>query len=231
VKINIYPTDPSFGGDYMKFCIRKASENLPEWYKQSNSYHGDENDKRLLNRRMTMKKCMPIFDYLTNGVHLYLPFTFFVYGKYPERIVDADTSSEYCKIGMHTPEQVQKFPLPDSYDQTARKIDFPYLIETPKGYSSVYVQPTNEYSDSLFFPRALVSTDNYKNQVNFPFFIKKDFEGEVPAGTHFMSILFVKREELELSYMDYKDGSDKIMQARAMTQNWVKHFYKNIRFN
>lgn len=229
--VNIYPTEKTYDGDYMKFCIRPAEANLPEWYKKSSSYFGDTKDKRFFDKRMTVKKCIPVFDYLSTGLNLYLPFSFYSYGSYPERIIDADTHGTYCKLGMHDMNQVQKFPIDDSYDPLPRKIDFPYMIETPKGYSSLYIQPQNEYSETLLFPSGLVNTDNYKNQVNFPFFIKKDFTGEVPAGTHFMSVFFIKRDKINLKYKEYENGIDKISQARAMVQNWGRHFYKNTRFN
>lgn len=231
MKINIYPVSDEFGGEYMQKCIRPASDDLPDWYKKSNSYVGDKSDKLYLPKRMSMKKCIPILDYLTTGINLYTPFTIFVEGKYPERDIWTNTERDsYAKLGMHSIEQVQLFPLPNSYDPLPRKIDFPWVIETPKGYSSIYVQPQNELYDSLLFPRGLVNTDNYHNQVNFPFFIKKDFEGTIDAGTHFMSVFFIKREKADLLYNTFESGISKIKQARAMVQNWGRYYYKNNRF-
>jgi hypothetical protein len=231
MKVEIYPAAEEYGGKYMQSCIKPASLDLPEWYKKSNSYVGDINDKKFLEKRMTMKKCIPILDFMTTGINLYLPFSIFVYGKYPERsITDNTNHSSVCGLGHHDAGQVQRFPVDESYDPQPLKIDFPYIIKTPKEYSSIYIQPINEYYDSLMFPRALVNTDNYDNQVNFPFFIKKDFEGVIPAGTHFMSVFFVKRDPLEISMNSYEDGKSMIKQARTMVQNWGRHFYKNTRF-
>lgn len=231
MKIEIFPTHEDFGGKYMETCIKPAGSDIPDWYKNSESYFGSKNDKKFLEKRMTIKKCIPVFDYLNTGLNLYLPFSIFVNGRYPERTIT--TNSNYgglCGIGDHRIEQVQNFPLSSLYDPQPRKIEFPYVIKTPKGYSSIYVQPSNQYYDSWLFPRALVNTDNYDNQVNFPFFLKKDFEGTIPAGTHFMSIFFIKRDNLEISYKKYEDGESMIKQSRAMVVNWGKYFYKNTRF-
>lgn len=231
MKINIYPSSNEFGGEYMKRCVKPAGKDIPEWYKNSESYFGDKNDKNFLHKRMTIKKCIPVLDYLNTGINLYTPFSIFVEGNYPERVVQTNTSPESMgRLGKHFEEQVQKFPLPQSFDPTPRKIEFPYIIETPKGYSSIYVQPINEFYESLVFPRALVNTDNYSNQVNFPFFIKKDFSGTIPAETHFMSVFFIKREKEEIFYKEYEDISSRLAQTTAMVVNWGRNFYKNTRF-
>lgn len=232
MKINIYPTDENYGGEYITRCIKPASENIPEWYKTSHSYIGDLKDKTRLHERMTMKKCIPILDLLSSGINLYLPFTIFVEGKYPERVVYCNNSENIpASISHHDEQQVQNFPLPKSFDRHPYKINFPYVIETPKGYSSLYIQPQNELYDKLFFPRALVNTDNYSNQVNFPFFVAKDFEGTIEAETHFLTVMFVKREKEEIIYNSYNSGKEKILAGAALVQSWGRGFYKKNRFN
>lgn len=234
MKIEVYPVHENYGGAYMNTCVKLAKNNLPEWYKDSHSYFGNLEDKKFLEKRMTIKKCMPVLDYMSNGINLYLPFTIFVQGTFPERAVYVNTehhTEHLCGLGKHSKEQLQKFPISDTYDPQPLKINFPYVIKTPKKYSSIFIQPANELSDILFFPRGLVNTDNYLNQVNLPFFIKKDFEGTIDAGSHFMSIFFIKREDIDMSYMDYEDGKNMISEARSMVANWGKHFYKNSRFN
>lgn len=231
MKVNIYPVSDEFGGDYMKFCITKAELDLPEWYKKSNSYIGDQKDKTFLHKRMSIKKCIPVFDYLSYGLNLHLPFTIFAEGRYPERTVYSNTGeSAYCKLGFHPQEQVQLLPISSDYDPKPFKIDFPYMIETPKGYSAIYVQPVSEMSKHAMFIPGLVNTDNYKNQVNFPFVLKKDFSGQIPVGEIFMKVFFFKREELEIDYKEYEQGASKIKQARTQVAHWGRYFYKSTRF-
>lgn len=237
MKIEVYPVAEQFDAEYMNSCVKLAKTNMPNWFKESSSYMGDRNDKRLLYKRMTIKKCIPVFDYLSYGINLYMPFSIFVEGTYPERQIHAPgfgaesnySLKHFCGLGEHPEEQIQKFFVPSKFERRAFKMNFPYIIKTPKGYSSIYVQPQNELYENMYFPRALVNTDSYWNQVNFPFFLSKDFEGTIDAGSHFMSIFFVKRENTELLLKDYGSGKKHFLPSREMTTNWGRHFYKKTR--
>lgn len=231
MQINVYPVSEEFGGDYMKFCVRKSENNLPDWYKMSQSYVGEKEDKTFLHKRMSIKKCMPVFDFLSYGLDLHLPFTIFGEGDYPERKVYSNAKdSPYCQLSSHPQEQAQLLPVPQDYESQPYKIDFPYMIESPRGYSAIYVQPMSEFSKNALFIPGLVNTDNYKNQVNFPFLLKKSFKGQIPAGEQFMKVFFFKRENLEVFYKEYEEGSSKIKQARTQVVNWGRYFYKSTRF-
>ena len=229
MKIDIYPVDPRYGGDYMQKCVRLAESEIPEWYKKSRSYmSGGKFDVMPPHEKQTVKRCIPVFDYLTTGINLYLPFTIYVHGKYPERTFNCNTvEPDICGLGSHNINQIQDFPLPIEFDPNPKKINFPYLIKAPKGYSAIYVQPINELSDKLLFPRGLVNVDKYNTQVNFPFFIKKDFEGYINAESHFMSVFFIKREKLSLNFKEYENAKGSILQSNTMIQNWGKNFYRD----
>ena len=43
----------------------------------------------------------------------------------------------------------------------------------------------------------IVDTDKHPVPVNFPFVVKKDFEGVIPAGTPIAQFIFLKRDTLE----------------------------------
>lgn len=232
MKIDIYPVDEKYGGEYMEKCIGLADSDIPEWYKKSRGYMNESKFKNLSpHEKQTIKRCIPVFDYLTTGINLYLPFTIYVNGKYPERTFNCNTvEPDICGLGGHLSEQVQDFPLPLEYDPRPKKINFPYVIKAPRGYSAIYVQPINELSDTLLFPRGLINVDKWNTQVNFPFFIKKDFEGYINAESHFMTVFFVKREKLSLNFNDHKKSNGFIEQSNTMVQNWGKNFYRDNRF-
>lgn len=231
MQINIYPIDDTYGGDFMRFCIRPSVENIPAWYKNSASYLGDPKNPHKKDRRMTMKRCMPIYDYLSTGLSLYTPFSIYAEGKYPNREIYASLDDDSCKLGYHAIGQKQQMPLDKDYDDFPRKIDFPYYIETPPGYSALYIA-SKPYDDfPLFFPNAVVQVDKYKAPVNFPFFIKKDFEGKIDSGTEFMKIFFVKREEVQFNYKTLSDSNGVIKQYRSFVGAFGAGFYKSLRLN
>lgn len=231
MNVNIYPMDESLGGDLMKFCIREARVELPDWYKSSNSYTEESNTPFKKDRRMTMKKCMPIVDYLSTGINLHTPYAIYAEGTYPNRLVESASSEEMFKISQHSINQVQKMPIPEEYDPVPLKIEFPYSIETPLGFSSMFLGYSDQKDFPLMFPTAIVQTDKYRAPVNFPFFIRKDFQGKIDAGSMFMKVIFIKRESFDINYMNASDDKGRILQHRKMVGAFGSGFYKKLRLN
>jgi hypothetical protein len=230
-QINVYPTDPAFGGDFMKLCISKAEGNLPEWYKKSQSYVSDPNPAVHNDKKMTIKKCMPVFDYLSEGINLHLPFSIYSTGKGMNKEIKSSTNHNDCKIGHHSMDQRQMFPIPKEYSSQPYKVDFPYYIEAPSGYSALYV-PYYPYEDyPLLFIGAMVQVDKYKAPVNFPFFIRNDFEGKINSGAVFMKVIFVKREEIQLNFKNHGDDKGFLAQYRHLVDMFGGGFYKNLRLD
>jgi hypothetical protein len=53
---------------------------------------------------------------------------------------------------------------------------------------------------------AVVDTDSHPVPVNFPFFVKKNFTGLLPAGTPIIQAIPFKREDWEMSIDEAKPG-------------------------
>jgi len=227
LQINVYPIIEEFSGEYAEFCVRPAE--LPKWLKDSANYIGNPRDKTKLRHRMTVKKCMPVFDFYTTGIQLHLPATMIFEGKYPNRSIDYPAEIPGSRLSSHNPQQRQKMPIDSTWEDHTYKLEFPYYIESPKGYSALYV-PAKPYEDfPLHFLPAIVQVDKYKSSVNFPFFASKNFTGDIEAGTHFMSIFFVKRHRLELNYKSYAEGIKATSATSSMVHNWGRGFYKKLR--
>lgn len=231
INVNVYPLEDNFGGEFMQHCIRQADSSLPEWYKKSNSYVSDPDPSIHKDKKQTVKRCMPVFDYLSTGITLHLPFAIYSYGRGVNKELKSSINHPDCKIGHHAPEQVQHFPYPKEYYDQPYKIDFPFYIETPPGYSALYI-PYYPYENyPLLFIGAMVQVDKYKAPVNFPFLVRSDFEGKIDSGTAFMKVIFVKREDLSLNYK--QAGSDKgfLKQYRLLVEGFGSGFYKNLRLD
>lgn len=231
MEVSIYPVKESYGGDFMKFCVREGRTNLPKWYKESKSFVGDPRTPLEKDKSMTMKKCTPILDYLTTGLTLHLPFAIYANGTYPNRKITATLEEPECKLGNHHPDQIQLLPVPKDYDPYPLKVDFPFVILPPNGYSILFT-PSSPYSEwPLFFPPAIVQSDKYKTSINFPFLVKKDFEGKIDAGTEFMKVIFIKRESLKVNYKTHDDAAGMIQHYSSLVQAFGSGFYKKIRLN
>lgn len=227
MKINVYPVEEQYGGDFMKFCINKAK--LPEWYKKSESFIEKSTLPYAKDKSMTIKKCTPVLDFLSSGLTLSLPFAIYANGKYPNREISSTLQGGACQLGHHHPGQLQNFPISSVYDPNPLKIDFPFYIEAPPGYSALFINSIPYKEWPLLFVEAIVQSDKYKGAVNFPFLIRKDFEGKIDAGTEFMRVFFIKREELELIYNN-KINPETSTHA-TLVQSLGAGFYKKLRLN
>ena len=68
-------------------------------------------------------------------------------------------------------------------DSSEYEIAFKYLnpwkIKTPKNYSCLFVNPLNTEESGIRIISGIVDTDEYPENVNFPFFLKKLKKDEV----------------------------------------------------
>ena len=229
MEINVYPLDDSVGGDLMQFCIKEAKAELPEWYRDSSSYTKDVNTPHGRDKHMTIKKCMPVLDYLSLGLNLHTPSAIYVEGEYPNNSVTCASNDPLISLSSHHQDQTQKFPISSNYDPKPLKIEFPFSIETPSGYSSVFIAANDQKNFPLLFPSGMVQTDKYRAPVNFPFFVRKDFEGKIDAGTLFMKVLFVKREDVSVNYKEAKEDNSRMFQHMKMVTAFGSGFYKKLR--
>ena len=167
-----------------------ASRFIPDWYKNMESYIGGEKKPNGSGvSQVTIKKCMPVFDAITAGYIITLPADVYV------SIKDEKQYFEWSSLGLvsfHPIEQAPEHPSrkPHAYP----KWNNPWAIKTPKGYSTLFVQPMHRESVFTILP-GIVDTDTYTAPVNFPMVINDpNFEGLIPQGTPIAQVIPFKRE-------------------------------------
>jgi hypothetical protein len=177
-----------------------ASKFIPDWYKNMESYIGGEKKPSVeIGTRATIKRCMPVFDAITAGYIITSPADVYV------KIKDEKQFFEWSAlnlIGFHPIEQAPTHPnlKPHAYPKWMN----PWAIKTPKGYSTLFIQPMHRESVFTVLP-GIVDTDNYTAPVNFPMVINDpNFEGLIPQGTPIAQVIPFKRENWEI-----KIGSEK----------------------
>ena len=183
-----------------------AKKVLPEWYKQLESYRsGEKKPTGEGNISSTVKRCMPVFDVVTAG---YLIFSFTdIYVSLKEGAHWYEWSSGE-PIHFHSNTQAPTHPR--SYGQNFPKWINPWSIETPKGYSSLFIPPTHRENPFNIF-EGVVDTDTYTNNVNFPFAMNNPtFEGLIPAGTPIAQVIPFKRDVWEMEI----GGEKEVKKAR-----------------
>jgi hypothetical protein len=194
-----------------------ASKIIPEWYKNIDSYMGKEkkpdgNGKA----RATIKRCMPVFDAMTAGYIVLLPADVYV------RRIEGQQHFEWSTLGLiqfHPVEQAPAHPL--SNGMAYPKWTTHWSIKTPKGYSTLFVQPMHRESVMTIFP-GVVDTDQYYAPVNFPFVMNDpDFEGLIPKGTPLGQLIPFKREPWVMEF----GGEEEVKKQENSTKILMTKFF------
>lgn len=187
-----------------------ASAFIPDWYKNMDSYiGGDKKPRGDGSTTATIKRCMPVFDAIVAGYVITLPADVYVSIKNGEQIF------EWSALGLiqwHPIEQAPSHPDRNAYPYP-KWINY-WAIKTPKGYSTLFVQPMHRESAFSILP-GIVDTDQYTAPINFPFVINDPkFEGMIPKGTPIAQVIPFKREAWQMVL-----GSQKEIEQQASVTN------------
>lgn len=191
---------------------KPASSFVPDWYKNLESYlNGSKKPTGDGNSAATAKKCMPVFDSITAGYIIALPADVYV----SQQETPDGTKQPYFEwssfglVQFHPAEQAPNHPSRNGHMAYPKWIN-PWAIKTPKGYSTLFVQPFHRESVFTILP-GIVDTDNYSAPVNFPFVLNDiTFEGMIPKGTPIAQVIPFKRESWEMQIGGEKELREQI---------------------
>ena len=237
----LYPPEPAF-------------KNIPQWYKDMESYMGGEkvpNGNGMTTG--TIKRCMPVFDAINSGYIIKTPVDVYVSQKevsymdkphFDETGESIPFSEEKIKkrnlpktvphyewanfgiIQFHPIEQAPDHPNRNGHQTSYPKWINPWAIQTPPGYSVAFIQPWHRESVFTIMP-GIVDTDTYTPPVNFPFVLNDTtWQGLIPAGTPIAQVIPFKREEWQ---MEIGKEEDLVNQAKITNKLKTRFFdsYKN----
>lgn len=146
--------------------VEPAVKHVPRWHSDMPRNRKVESGDSV----RTVKTCMPFFDAMTLGFIIPCPVELRL------SISGQGSNIAYRYHGYPDPQGCQSTSQPVTghdnsqtagyFDGPIIKIASPYYIETAPGYSALVVAPFNKVSGLLPFA-GLISTDRYKNPVNF----------------------------------------------------------------
>ena len=208
-----------------------ASAFIPDWYKNVESYIGG---KKITNGNgmsmATIKRCMPVFDAITAGYIITSPADVMI------TLKDGHQNFEWSNFGLisfHPIEQAPEHPARKPYQYP--KWNNPWGIKTPKGYSTMFIQPMHRESVFTILP-GIVDTDTYTAQVNFPFVVNDpNFEGLIPKGTPIAQIIPIKRDAWKMEFGGQEELNEQVNIStklntkffdRYKTMFWSRKEYK-----
>ncbi len=200
-----------------------ASAFIPDWYKNMDSYIGKEKKPGGNgNTNATVKRCMPVFDAIVAGYIIVSPADVYVSVRDGHQYFEW---SDFGLIGFHPIEQAPEHPAKNKHAYP--KWTNLWAIKTPKGYSTMFVQPMHRESVFTILP-GIVDTDTYCAPVNFPMVINDpEFEGLIPKGTPIAQVIPFKRDSWSMKFGGQKELEE---QANVSKNLQTKFFdrYKNM---
>jgi hypothetical protein len=173
-----------------------ASKMLPDWYKKMPSYleGGKAPSKGYGGTNGTIKKCIPVFDAMTAG---------YIIVTNTDLHIKSEDGAPYYRwpsgdgVAFHPLEQAKHHPLADGF--AFPKWINSWSVETPKGYSSFFLQPMHRESPFIALA-GIIDTDTYTPPGNIIFTLaNKNFEGLIPAGTPIVQVIPFKRDSWKMS--------------------------------
>jgi len=198
-----------------------ADKHVPEWYKDINSYRYNKRVPDLdVSATSTIKRCMPVFDTITAGYIIVTPVDVYVHPD--QRFTWANANF----IEFHPLWQAYNHPL--SNNAAYPKFSNPWTIKTPKGYSTLFVQPFHRESVFTIFP-GIVDTDTYFGNVNFPFVLNDpSFTGYIPKGTPMAQVIPFKRETWKSKLggeKEKKETEKQLIEAKSTFFDYYKKIW------
>ena len=206
-----------------------AIQKLPEWISNMHSYMGGERGvDDFGDPNGTIKKCMPVFDSMTAGYYIPLYSDVWVENGGIENIKFKWSWRSLEVVSVHKSEQHSLYPVPEGYYPHMFKWNSPWIIKTPPGWSCLFTHPMH-YDDLPFkcIP-AIVDTDKHPTFINFPFFIKKTFNGLIELKTPIIQVIPFKRMNFksEFSY-DHGFLKQQWEKAHAVFFDRYKRFFRS----
>ena len=193
-----------------------ASKMVPEWYrKMPGVADGTE----------TVKKCVPILDALTSGYVITLPTDVY----FDKENGSFWSDSPFPLNSNHHSIQTQGVEIDSNFNSQPHKWINSWNIKTPKGYSCLFTHPLNRGDLPFKSFTGIVDTDKHPLIINFPFVMKKEFSGRIPAGTPIIQIIPFKRDNWESKIIDdveYKEDPRQY-EVDIPPYNWYKRNFWN----
>ena len=201
------------------FPPKPAIKQIPDWYKDTPEYVGDQGKKIIgMGIPQTIKKCIPILDAMTAG--------YILYTQVDVQVTQVDGLPYYKWAGQDAISfhPIEQAPLhPNKKDAPYPKWTNPYAIKTPPGYSTLFLPPMHNPNKIFTALEGIVDTDTYSAPVLFPFTLNDvKWEGIIDAGTPIVQVIPIKRDSWK-----HKIGSDK----ERMEQNMILYKLKTLFFN
>jgi hypothetical protein len=190
--IEFYTEDPSV---LAHFAPQPAKKAVPDWYRLTGLKTQVPGETGGYN---TVKNCMPVQDWITAGYIIFNTYEFKLepLGRegYEEHLV---TVKQRSYLDQHHHRQC---PIPlEGRHKHYIKINQPWQIRTPPGYSCLIQQPFYHFQTGWRLLPAIVDTDRHDTPVSLPMYTLGRDTVTVNSGEPLAQIIPFRREDWKMS--------------------------------
>jgi hypothetical protein len=157
----------------------------------------------------TIKKCMPIFDAMTSGYFLLSQSDIFIDSTDKDRLIISSSNTFNDTIfKQHKFEQYKEYSIPTGYHSEIMRVHPMWSIKTPKGYSSLFLNPIHAGSKNIIALDGLIDTDSFISDGWFSFFVKENSVFTIKMGTPLLQVIPFKRENWKTKEKNIKETKE-----------------------
>jgi hypothetical protein len=224
--IEFYTTDEKF--DVIPKPV-PSFKMMPEWFKKVSPQPMGGRDHAGAHA-MSAKKCMPLVDAMSAGFIIPLFADVNIRTNKDGSLLEVGAATAFGDVIQFHPKEQLGGKASPTYPGDAIKFINHWVIKTAPGYSTLFIPPINHIESRFTCLSGLVDTDSYAKEVNFPaIWHAKDYDGLVYAGTPLVTVIPVKRSDLEQEAVVRKmtKKESKFITDTGLAQRMRRHVYTN----
>lgn len=208
---------------------RSARKDLPSWFKNLSPICDIEDRDEFGNQVMSAKKCLPLLDGMSLGFTIPLGGDVHIRSNHDNSQISVTNPKNFTFCEFHQSVQVGgSSAIKPKHGDPLKFINY-WVIKTAPGWSTLFVPPLNNFEQPFTCLSALVDTDVYPKEVNFPAVLNiRDADEHIPAGTPLVTAIPIKRDVFDLKKAPVKPMSEKQFEKIkkiGLIQNMRSHYY------
>jgi hypothetical protein len=201
-----------------------AKNYIPDWYKKTPVTNNkklkleNNNDyKKLLPLGRTVKTCPSFHDVFEDGIVLLSPCDIFLSYKEGFYEIKISVNSQHITGDFHGPEQFLDH-YQDKDIKAVFKINMPYLLQTPKGYSIRQIPYMYADHTDWYVPYGIIDSDNYHEVNPQILYTSEKDEILIKRGEPLCYLVPFKREKVKLTALTKFKSADKLIRKHFAVQ-------------
>lgn len=172
---------------------KAASKYIPDWFKKVKPQMSDSRD-HFGGEMLTVKKCLPVLDSMCLGYIIPMQADCSIVTNYNLSHMEIVGNPRLHSMEFHTVDQVGGSTYPGFPGKPVKFINN-WVIKTAPGWSVMITSPMNHFNPDFTCFSAVVDTDRYPKQINFPaMWHTPNFDGVIRAGTPLVQVIPFKRK-------------------------------------